>query len=51
MSRRGHPYFSQVKRRLEAPLPAPRHANARTPLVKPKDEPGVLWEAFRDPPA
>jgi hypothetical protein len=24
--------------------------NTRTPLTKPKDEPGVLWEAFRDEP-
>ena len=47
MSRHPHPYFSQVKRRLEAGAPKPRRANARTPLAKPKDEPGVLWEPFR----
>jgi hypothetical protein len=52
VSRHPHPYFSQV-RRPEAGSSLPRRANARTPLVKPKDEPGVLWEAFRDktPPA
>ena len=48
MSRHPHPYFSQINRRAEAGLARPRHANARTPLVKPKDEPGVLWEAFRE---
>ena len=50
MSRRGHPYFSQMNRRAEAGTAGPRRANARTPLAKPKDEPGVLWAAFRDPP-
>lgn len=47
MSRHPHPYFSQVNRRLEAGAPKPRRANTRTPLAKPKDEPGVLWDAFR----
>ena len=42
------PYFSQANRRLETGAPGPRRANARTPLAKPKDEPGVLWEAFRE---
>ena len=48
MARRGHPYFSQINRRTAALIPGPRRANTRTPLVKPKDEPGVLWDAFRD---
>lgn len=48
MSRHPHPYFSQVKRRLEATVPGQRPANSRTPLAKPKDEPGVLWDAFRE---
>ncbi len=29
-------------------MPVSRFANARAPLVKPKDEPGVLWNAFRE---
>jgi hypothetical protein len=48
MSRRGQAYFSQVNRRLEAGAPLARRANTRTPLAKPKDEPGVLWDAFRE---
>jgi len=53
VSRHPHPYFSQVNRRLDPGVPKPRRANARTPLAKPKDEPGVLWAPFRDdtPPA
>jgi hypothetical protein len=47
VSRRGRAFFNQVNRRLDAGLPAPRRANARTPLAKPDDEPGVLWDAFR----
>lgn len=50
VSRRGHPYFSQLNRRAEASTPAPRGINARTPLAKPNDEPGVLWDAFRETP-
>lgn len=48
MSRRGRACFSQLHRRLEAGVPAARRANIRTPLAKPKDEPGVLWDAFRE---
>jgi len=52
VNRRGHPYFSQANRRIDAGVSGPRRSNARTPLAKPKDEPGVLWAAFReDPPA
>jgi hypothetical protein len=47
VSRHPHPYFSQLNRRLDSATPGPRRANTRTPLAKPKDEPGVLWEAFR----
>jgi hypothetical protein len=50
VTRRRHPYFGRLNRRSEAGKPGPRQANARTPLTKPKDEPGVLWEAFRDLP-
>lgn len=50
MSRRGHPYFSQINRRSAAYMPGPSRANIRTPLAKPKDEPGVLWDAFREDP-
>ena len=49
MSGRGQPYFSQANRRTEATLPGQRRTNTRTPLAKPKDEPGVLWAAFREP--
>ena len=48
MSRRGHPYFSQVNRRVETRVPGPSRSNTRTPLAKPKDQPGVLWAAFRE---
>jgi hypothetical protein len=48
VSRRCRPHFSQLNRRLDPGVPAPRRANARTPLAKPKDEPGVLWDAFRE---
>jgi hypothetical protein len=48
VSRRGRAFFNQVNRRLDAGLPAPRRANTRTPLAKPNDEPGVLWDAFRE---
>ena len=50
MSRSGRAYFSQLNRRIEAGTSLPRRANARTPLAKPKDEPGVLWDAFREKP-
>jgi hypothetical protein len=49
VSRRGHPYFGRLNRRSEVGKPGPRQPNARTPLTKPKDEPGVLWAAFREP--
>lgn len=48
MSRHPHPYFSRVNRHLEAGLARPRRTNTRTPLAKPKDQPGVLWDAFRE---
>jgi len=50
VTRRRHPYFGRLNRRSEIGKPGPRQVNARTPLTKPKDEPGVLWEAFRDLP-
>ena len=50
MSRRSLPGFSQLGRRFEAGPPLPRSHNAGTPLAKPKDQPGVLWDAFREPP-
>lgn len=49
MSRSTHPYFNPLHRRSEAVMPAERPTNARTPLAKPTDEPGVLWEPFRNP--
>jgi hypothetical protein len=48
VSRRARPHFSQFNRRIEPGVPGPRRANARTPLAKPKDEPGVLWDVFRE---
>lgn len=48
MSRRSQRHFGQFNRRVEAGISVPRCANARTPLAKPMDEPGVLWQAFRD---
>jgi hypothetical protein len=47
VSRRSQPHFGQLERRLEAGLPLPRRPNACAPLIKPMDEPGVLWDAFR----
>ncbi len=46
--RRPHPYFSRLDRRGEATRIAPRQQVASEPLVKPKDQAGVLWEPFRD---
>jgi hypothetical protein len=40
-----------MKRRSEAGMAGPRRSNTRTPLAKPKDEPGVLWDAFREKPS
>lgn len=53
MSRRAHPYFGRLNRREVPRKLEPGQRNACEPLVKPADEPGVLWEPFRDkgPPA
>jgi hypothetical protein len=48
MTRRAHPYFSQVSRRPDAAASEKRRSNARAPLASANDEPGVLWQAFRD---
>jgi len=48
VSRRPPAYFSRLNRRDDAPKVAPRRQVASEPLVKPRDEPGVLWEAFHD---
>ena len=49
MSRRPHPYFGRLNRREELRKLEPGQRNACEPLFKPRDELGVLWEAFRDP--
>jgi hypothetical protein len=48
VSRRSQPGFGQLNRRIEAGPLLPRRPNARTPLAKPRDQPGVLWDAFRE---
>ena len=48
MSRGSLPGFSQLSRRVEADRPLPRRPNAHTLLARPGDQPGVLWDAFRE---
>jgi len=48
MSRRPHPYFGRLNRRDEPKTPEPAQRSACEPLVKPRDEPGILWAPFRD---
>jgi hypothetical protein len=51
MSRRPRPYFGRLSRSEEPRKLAPRQRNACEPLIKPRDEPGILWDAFRDEPS
>ncbi len=48
MSRRPHPYFGRINRGEEVRKLEPGQRNACEPLAKPRDEPGILWDAFRD---
>ena len=48
MSRRAHPYFSRLNRREEVRKLEPGQRSACEPLIKPRDEPGILWAAFRE---
>ena len=48
MSRRPHPYFGRLNRREDVSKPEPGQRNACEPLVKPRDEKGILWDAFRE---
>jgi hypothetical protein len=48
VSRRSLPGNSQPGRRVEAGGPLPRRPDAGTPFAKPGDEPGVLWDVFRE---
>lgn len=48
MSRRPHPYFSRLNRREDVRAREPGQRSACEPLIKPRDEPGILWAAFRD---
>jgi len=46
--RRSHPYFGRINRREATRKLDPGQRTACEPLVKPRDEPGILWDAFRD---
>jgi len=48
--RRPHPYFGRLNRREQPRKLGPGQRNACEPLIKPKDEPGILWAAFRERP-
>ena len=48
MSRRPHPYFGQLQRGEEAKKLESGRRAASEPLVKARDEPGILWDAFRE---
>lgn len=50
MSRHTHPYVNPLDRPAEGAVPTQRQVNARAALAKPKDEPGVLWDPFREGP-
>ena len=39
---------SRLLRREELRKLEPGQRNACEPLAKPRDEPGILWDAFRD---
>jgi hypothetical protein len=46
--RRPHPYFGRINRREEPRKLEPGQRVACEPLIKPTEEPGVLWAPFRD---
>ena len=46
--RRPHPYFVRIGRRVEPAKAEPGRPAPRKPLIKPTDEPGILWAPFRD---
>jgi hypothetical protein len=48
MSRRPHPYFSRLDRREQERKREPGQRSACEPLIKPRDEPGILWQSFRE---
>jgi hypothetical protein len=48
--RRPHPYFGQIKHEAQACPPKSGEGRVQAPEVMPEDEPGVLWQAFREPP-
>jgi len=48
LARRPHPYFGKLDRLAVASLAVPRGRRGRAPLVSPDEEPGVLWERFRE---
>jgi hypothetical protein len=48
MARRSHPYFGRLNRREILRKLEPGQRTACEPLVKPREEPGILWDAFRE---
>jgi len=48
MSRRPHPYFGRLNNREDVRKPEPRQRNVCEPLVTPRDQPGILWDPFRE---
>ena len=48
MARRPHPYFGRLNRREDVRKLEPGQRNACEPLAKPRDEMGILWDAFRE---
>ena len=49
MARRPHPYYGQLNRLEEAPKAAPGKGRRKAPAASPGTEPGILWDAFREP--
>jgi len=47
MSRRPHPYFGHLNRGGDEGKVEPGRRAASEPLVSARDEPGILWDAFR----
>jgi hypothetical protein len=49
VSRKPHPYFG-YKNRLEGVYKPPSgRSSVYEPLFRPENEPGMLWDVFRDP--
>jgi len=48
--RRPPPYFGRLNRREQPRKLEPGQRNACEPLIKPREEPGILWAPFREEP-